>query len=90
MKKALVGTEGRRKMMPEAKSKHWKLRDRDKMTPKAEPETKKSRKKKPLSTNCVFSFSLQSLQVFFVVYCLGLWLVFMGKSGFRKSSLYAS
>jgi len=86
-----VGTEGRRKMMPEVESKH-KLRHRDKMTQKAEPETKKSRRKKPLSTNCLLSFSLQSLQVFFVVvvYCLGVWLVFMGKSGFRKSSLHAS
>ena len=51
-----MGTEGRRKMMPEMESKH-KLRDRDKMTQKAEPETKKSRRKKPLSTNCLLSFS---------------------------------
>lgn len=43
--------------MPEVESKHKKLRDRDKMTQKAEPETKKSRKKKPLSTNCLLSFS---------------------------------
>lgn len=64
MKKALVGTEGRRKMMPEAESKHWKLRDRDKMSPKAEPETKKSRKKKPLSTNCVFIQSSEPSGIF--------------------------
>ena len=32
-------------MMPEVESKHKKLRDRDKMTQKAEAETKKSRKK---------------------------------------------